>query len=95
MSVRKALIERGMKVLQDPRVARMMQDPRVMKAMMRALELRAKLQAQYEQQVARVARTMNLATQKELQELRRSLRKLERALDEARTERTTGGAAER
>jgi hypothetical protein len=84
MDLKKLLLERGMKMMQDPRVMKLMQDERVMKAMMQAFQLRGKVQERYDQQVDRIAKMLNLATQKEISDLKKTLRKMERELEKAR-----------
>ncbi len=86
MELKNLLLSRGMKLMQDPRVMKLMQDPRVMKALMQAISLRGKVQESFEERVARVAKSLNLVTKKEVRELERTLRKMERELDAARAE---------
>ena len=87
LTFKEFLAKRSMKVLQDPRVAKVMQDERVMKGMMQALEFRGRAQQAFDRGVEEVARTLNLATQKEMKDLRRQLKKVERELEKARAER--------
>lgn len=84
MAFRDELMKRGMKLIQDPRFMKLMQDPRVMKAVMQAMELRTKAQESFDERVEKLAKSLNLATQKEVKELKRTLRKMERELDQAR-----------
>ncbi len=86
MDLKNLLLSRGMKLMQDPRVAKLMQDPRVLKTLMQAVALRGKVQETFEERVARVAKSLNLVTRKEVRELERTLRKMERELDAARAE---------
>ena len=76
-SLKKALIERGMKLMNDPRVARLMQDERVMKALMAAMSVPGKAQSFARDQAEHIAKAMALATQDEVKDLRRTVRKLE------------------
>lgn len=92
MDLKGYFTKQGMKLLQDPRVARLMQDERVMRAAMQALQMRGKLQQRFDDRVDRVARTFNLATKREIRELKRNLRRLEQELDKNRAQ-TTGKAA--
>lgn len=78
------LTKRGMALLQDPRVAKVMQDPRVVKGMMQAIELRGRAQQAFDKGVEEVAQSLNLATQKEMKDLRRQLKKMERELEQAK-----------
>lgn len=91
MTVKDLLMSQGMKLMQDPRFAKLMQDERVMKALMGAIQLRGKLQSGFDQRVEQVAKSLNLATQREVNELRRTLRKMERELEAARSQ--NGGSA--
>jgi LPS O-antigen subunit length determinant protein (WzzB/FepE family) len=72
-----------------------MQDPRVMKTVMQAIELRGKAQETFDQRVEQIAKALNLATQKEVKELKRTLRKMERELDQARAEKKNSGGSTR
>lgn len=81
---KETLTKRGLELLQDPRVAKVMQDPRVMKGMMQAIELRSRAQQAFDKGVEEVAQSLNLATQKEMKDLRRQLKKVERELEQAR-----------
>jgi hypothetical protein len=66
--------------MRDPRVLRAMQNPTVMQGLMGALQLRALLLARFETSVSRLARGLHLATDAEVRELRRTIRKLEQEL---------------
>jgi len=90
MALKDLLMKQGMKLMQDPRFMKLMQDERVMKTVMNAVQLRGKLQETFDQRVERVAKTLNLATQKEVRELKRTMRKMERELEDARAEREKG-----
>src|SRR5258708_4158391 len=74
---KKSLMDRGMKLMADPRVMKMMQDERVMKAVMTAMSMPAKAQTCAKQQAESVARVMALATHDEVRDLQRTVRKLE------------------
>jgi hypothetical protein len=84
MNLKSQLLSRGMKLLKDPRFMKLMQDPRVLRTVMHAIQLRGKVQESFEERVARVAKSLNLVTRKEVRELERTLRKMERELDAAR-----------
>lgn len=88
MALKDLLMKQGSKLLQDPRFMKLMQDERVMKAVMNAMQLRGKVQESFDQRVERLAKTLNLATEKEVKELKRNIRKLERELDDAKTDGT-------
>jgi hypothetical protein len=86
MDLRNLILSRGLKLVQDPRVAKLIEDPRVMKTLMQAIELRSRVQESFESRVARIAKSLNLVTRKEVRDLERTLRKMERELDAARAE---------
>lgn len=86
MDLKKKLLTEGMKLIQDPRVMKVVQDPRVIKTMMQALELRGRVQESFEERVARAAKSLNLVTKKDVRELERTLRKMERELAAARAD---------
>lgn len=84
MGLKDELSKRGMQLLQDPRVAKLMQDERVMKLAMQAFEVRGKLQQSFDERVDQVAKSLNLATKREVRELRRTLRQMEQELERTR-----------
>jgi hypothetical protein len=76
-SLKKALLQQGIKWMSDPRVMRLMQDERVMKAVMTAMSVPGKAQTFARQQAEGVAKAMALATEAEVKDLRRTVRRLE------------------
>jgi len=80
------LTEQSMKLMQDPRVQKVMQDERVVKTMMRGLQMRQQVQARVDERVETVAESLNLATKKELREIKRSMKKMERDLSKAKAD---------
>ncbi len=76
-SIKRSLINQGMKLMSDPRVMKLMQDERVMKAVMTAMSVPGKAQTFAKQQAETVAKAMALATEDEVKDLRRTVRKLE------------------
>jgi hypothetical protein len=91
---RRSLMSQGMKLMADPRVMKMMQDERVMKAVMTAMSMPGKAQTFAKQQAENVAKVMALATQDEVKDLRRTVRKLEDELSRMKraSERPAGEA---
>jgi hypothetical protein len=89
MSLKKTLLERGAKVLSDPRVLKVMQDERVLKAAMAAMSVPAKAQAFARERVEGAAKALALATQAEVKDLRRTVRRLEDELAALRSERAS------
>jgi polyhydroxyalkanoate synthesis regulator protein len=85
MSLKKDLLEKGMKMFGDPRVQKLMQDERVMKAVMQMMSMPGKMQSFTNEQVERLAKAMSLATEDEVRDLRRTVRRLEEEV--ARLER--------
>jgi hypothetical protein len=76
-SIKKTLLQQGMKLMSDPRVMKLMQDERVMKAVMAAMSVPGKAQSFARDQAENIARAMALATEGEVKDLRRTVRKLE------------------
>ena len=74
---RKSLMKQGMKLMSDPRVMKLMQDERVMKAMMAAMAVPGKVQSFTKDQLETIAKAMALATEGEVKDLKRTVRKLE------------------
>src|SRR5579862_3171145 len=77
MSIKKSLMNQGMKLMSDPRVMKLMQDERVMKAVMTAMSMPGKAQSLAREQIEGIAKAMALATEGEVKDLRRTVRKLE------------------
>ena len=74
---KKTLMQQGMKLMTDPRVAKLMQDERVTKALMTAMSVPAKAQSFAREQAENIAKAMALATEGEVKDLRRTVRRLE------------------
>jgi len=81
VDLKQELVNQALKLMQDPRVMRAMQNPKVMQGLMGALALRAKVQKNLESSVELVAKSLSLATEAEVRELRRTVRRLERELE--------------
>jgi hypothetical protein len=86
VDLKQELVNQALKLMQDPRVMRAMQNPKVMQGLMGALQLRAKVQKDIEAQLERVAKRLSLATEAEVRELRRTVRRLEKELDALRNQ---------
>lgn len=84
-SFKKTLMKQGMKLMTDPRVMKLMQDERVMKAVMTAMSMPGKVQSFTSEQVQALAKAMALATEDEVKDLKRTVRRLEEEV--ARLER--------
>jgi hypothetical protein len=77
MDVKKAAMDRMMKLLQNPRVMQVAMNPKVMGAVMKAMSLRGRMTSVAAAASHTVARSLNLATREEIRELRRTVRRLE------------------
>jgi cell division FtsZ-interacting protein ZapD len=76
-TLKKTLMKQGMKLMSDPRVMKLMQDPRVMKAVMQMMAVPGKVQSFTHDNVERMAKAMALATEDEVRDLKRTVRRLE------------------
>jgi hypothetical protein len=76
-SLKKSIMKQGMKLMSDPRVMKLMQDERVMKAVMQMMAVPGKVQTFTHEQVERLAKSMALATEDEVKDLKRTVRRLE------------------
>jgi hypothetical protein len=76
-SLKKSLMKQGMKLMTDPRVMKLMQDERVMKAVMAAMSMPGKVQSFTQEQTEKIAKAMALATEDEVKDLKRTVRRLE------------------
>jgi hypothetical protein len=80
MSLKRMVMERGMKLMSDPRVMKLMSNPKFMNLVMKGFQLRGKAQSAFDKRVKALARTFKLATRDEVNELKRTIRGLEEAL---------------
>ena len=76
-SFKKTLMKQGMKLMSDPRVMKLMQDERVMKAVMQMMSVPGMVQTYSQEQIERLAKSMALATEDEVKDLKRTVRRLE------------------
>ena len=79
-SIKKTLMKQGMKLMTDPRVMKVMQAERVMKAVMQMMSVPGKVQTFTNDQVEKLAKAMSLATEDEVKDLKRQIRRLEEEL---------------
>ena len=79
-SIKKTLMKQGMKLMSDPRVMKIMADERVMKAVMQMMNVPGKVQSFTDEQIAKLAKAMSLATEDEVKDLKRQVRRLEEEL---------------
>lgn len=87
-SLKKTLMQKGMKLMSDPRVIKLMQDERVMKALMTAMSMPGKAQNLAKEQIENVAKAMALATEGEVKDLRRTVRRLEEEVSRLKHEQS-------
>jgi hypothetical protein len=87
-TIKKTIIDKGMKLMTDPRVMKIMQDERVMKAVMQMMSMPGKVQTFTADQVERLAKAMSLATEDEVKDLKRQIRRLEEEVTRLEKDRT-------
>ena len=90
-SWKKALVDRGVKLMTDPRVMKLMQDERFTRALMMAMSVPGKAQTFMRERAENLAKAMALATEDEVKDLQRTVRRLEDELAQIRRE--PGGTA--
>jgi hypothetical protein len=76
-SLKKTLMRQGMKLMSDPRVMKLMQDERMMKMLMQVMSMPGKVQSFTHDNAERLAKVMALATEDDVKDLRRTVRRLE------------------
>ena len=89
-SIKKTLMKQGMKLMSDPRVMKIMQDERVMKALMNMMNVPGKVTTFTNEQVEKLAKAMSLATEDEVKDLKRQVRRLEEELARMDRDRKKG-----
>jgi hypothetical protein len=85
-TLQERLFVAGMRLLADPRVARVASDERLTRAVLRSFQLRDQVRAGLRRRVSVFARTVGLATQQEVHTLHSTIRSLERRLATFRAE---------
>jgi hypothetical protein len=88
-SIKKTLMQQGMKLMTDPRVMKLMQDERVMKAVMQMMTVPGKVTSFTNEQIEKLAKAMSLATEDEVKDLKRQIRRLEEEVTRLEKDRTT------
>ena len=86
MDLKDRVVSEVMKLAAHPTVAPLLQDERVMKGVMQAFQLRGRLQDEFDEQVDRIAKSVGLATRREIRELKRPIRRMQGELDRSRNE---------
>ena len=91
MDLKKLVMERGMRIMSDPRVMKLMSNPRVMNVVMKGFQLRGRAQASFDDKVKALAKTLKLATRDEVSELKQNIRTLEQALKQVQSAQKPNG----
>ena len=78
MSLKDKLMSEGVKLATNPAFAKIMQDPRFMKLVMAAMAMPGRVESFSTEQKEHFARTMGLASQDEVRDLKRTVNALER-----------------
>jgi hypothetical protein len=86
MSLKNTLLKQGLRLMSDPRVMKLMQDERFMRAVMAAMSVPGKATSFAKEQIENAAKAMSLATEAEVKDLRRTVRKLEDELRQMKNE---------
>jgi len=89
-SFKDTVVKQGLKLMSDPRILKVMQDERLMKAVMVAMSAPAKAQSFAKERLEGVVKAMALATEAEVKDLRRTVRRLEDEMAMMRSEQGTG-----
>ncbi|MET0387674.1 MAG: hypothetical protein ABW321_17015 [Polyangiales bacterium] len=87
MDWKQQLLNKAVLLMQDPRVAKLVQDPRVTAGILGAMKLRTDLERGLGERAKQVARSLHLASEDEVQELRRAVARLEQELERTRNQR--------
>ena len=82
MDLKKSLVDKGMKLMSDPRVMKVVQNEQFMKALVAALSMPGKIDGFTKGQAERLAKRMSLATADEVRDLKRTVRALEEQIAE-------------
>jgi polyhydroxyalkanoate synthesis regulator phasin len=80
------LRNKALTLLANPRVSAILQDPRVTQGIVSAFKLRSNVEKRVEEGARQIAKRLHLASESEVQELRRAVARLERQLEQARLE---------
>lgn len=80
MTLKDRLMSEGMKLATNPAVSKLMQDERFMKLVMTAMAMPGRVSSFTTEQKEAFAKTMGLATQEEVRDMRRTIAALERTV---------------
>ena len=78
--LRDSALSQGLKLMSDPRVAKLLSNPTVMKVVMQALQLRSTVHDTVDEQGRALARRLKLVTREDVTHLVERLRELEDTL---------------
>lgn len=81
MNIKEKIMQEGMKLMSNPKVMKLMQDERVMKTVMAAMSMPAKISSMKDTAGEKLAKTMHMATEQEVNDLKRTIRKLEEEVE--------------
>jgi len=70
-------MRRGMKLIANPKVMKMMADPRFMNAISQGFAIKGRIQSEIDCRLRWIADTFNLATKEDVENLRRTLDRME------------------
>jgi hypothetical protein len=87
MGLKRALLDRGTKLMSDPRVLRVVQSEQFLKTLMAAMSLPGKVDGVTREKAQQLAKKLRLATADEVADLRRMVRALEDEIAEMKRER--------
>jgi len=77
MDLRNVVLRHGMKLMSNPRTMRLMQDERLLKTMMTAMSVPGRVSSAVQEHTERLAHLLSFATEREVRDLRRTVRSLE------------------
>jgi hypothetical protein len=81
MDFKRALMNRALRLMQDPRVQKMAQNPKLWHGVAGAWELKARVERELDAAARRLAHELDLATPGEVREMRETIERLERELE--------------
>ena len=87
VDIKQQLMNQAFKLMQDPRVSKALQNPKVMQGLVTAVQLGTRVQQNLDENLRKVVHGLNLATVAEVEELRRTVSRLEDQLERERTTR--------
>jgi len=71
--LREEALRRGMRLLSNPSVARVLADPRLLGAITKGLELKGRVESEFDRKIGGVAAVLRLATRGDLTQLEQTL----------------------